>query len=327
MASAVVGVRFESVAYWGVGDLEQELARVRALRARPPGLAVDGQRRDVFSAALEQFEQLLHAAERSGPASAPLPLFYALSQAGRAIAAAQMKDDARWDYTGHGLSGTRKYGHPIGSAPVAPQRTGAFQVVAEATGSAPLASATTLEELWASLPHTLTQEGLGHERPRALRLTPVNANVVTGDVETSCRPEPNEADGRTSLETLLSDYPSGSGGAYLSHVYTPSGARFRVQWPDKDAVQGTSQIADSYWSESQYYLRPRVAGQRPPSTLMTWWAVLFVLSQLARYAPQVWTQAITPDVSVLTVPIEEGLRLAKRSLPRLVYHGLTESWD
>ena len=89
--------------YWGVGNLEEELGRVRALRASPPGLATDGDRRRVFGAALEQFEQLLRAAEVSGPASAPLPLFYALSQAGRAIAAARMTDPQRWDYFGHGI--------------------------------------------------------------------------------------------------------------------------------------------------------------------------------------------------------------------------------
>ena len=87
------------------------------------------------------------------------------------------------------------------------------------------------------------------------------------------------------------------------------GVRFRVRWPI-EGERPISEIADGYWSDSQYYLRPGIAGDRPPSVLMTWWAVLFSLSQLARYAPAVWTQAITPDVSVLTVPVEEGLRLA-----------------
>jgi len=91
------------------------LARVRALRANPPGLAAtDPKRRAVFGAALEQFEQLLGAAEVSGPASAPLPLFYALSQAGRAIAAARLPDHQRWDFTGHGLKGQKSYPRQLG---------------------------------------------------------------------------------------------------------------------------------------------------------------------------------------------------------------------
>lgn len=67
-----------------------------------------------FGAALEQFEQLLGAAEVSGPASAPLPLFYALSQAGRAIAAARLPDHQRWDFTGHGLKGQKSYPRQLG---------------------------------------------------------------------------------------------------------------------------------------------------------------------------------------------------------------------
>jgi hypothetical protein len=151
----------------------------------------------------------------------------------------------RWDYTGHGLSGSRKYGHPIGSASVTPRKSGAFQVVAEATGSRTLAGSTTLDEPWASLPQTVTDEGLGHGRPRALRLTPANADVATGDLDARGRPQPTEADGRAALENILSDYPSGSGGIYLSHVYRESGGvRFRVRWPI-EGERPISEIADS----------------------------------------------------------------------------------
>jgi hypothetical protein len=59
------------------------------LRAAPPLAAQDPEPRAVFSAALQQSEELFAAAEVAGPAAKPLPLFYALSQAGRAIAAAQ----------------------------------------------------------------------------------------------------------------------------------------------------------------------------------------------------------------------------------------------
>src|SRR4051794_36358474 len=77
--------------------------RIRSLRARRPLLTEDGARRAVFSAALEQSEQLFAAAAAVTPAAKPLPLFYAVSQAGRAIAAAHNEADS-WDYRGHGLS-------------------------------------------------------------------------------------------------------------------------------------------------------------------------------------------------------------------------------
>jgi hypothetical protein len=45
----------------------------------------------VYVAALQQAEQLFHAAREAGFASSPLLLFYGLSQAGRAIAAALLE--------------------------------------------------------------------------------------------------------------------------------------------------------------------------------------------------------------------------------------------
>jgi hypothetical protein len=69
--------------------LDGVLREPRATRASPPAQAgVDHHRRAIYNAALEQFEELLEAARVVGPASRPLPLFYALSQASRAIVAA-----------------------------------------------------------------------------------------------------------------------------------------------------------------------------------------------------------------------------------------------
>src|SRR5271166_4495492 len=57
---------------------------IRATRASPPGHARDDEeRRRVYgSAALAQFDELITAASVVGSALRPLPLFYALSQAG-----------------------------------------------------------------------------------------------------------------------------------------------------------------------------------------------------------------------------------------------------
>ena len=76
---------------------------LRALQARPPGLARDdAQRQAVVVASLRQSEELFAAARAVTHATKPLALFYALSQAGRAIAAAF--DNAAWNIRGHGLS-------------------------------------------------------------------------------------------------------------------------------------------------------------------------------------------------------------------------------
>lgn len=51
---------------WGIDEQDEEVARVRALRAAGVGLATtDPQRLEVFGAALEQFEQLLRSAVAS----------------------------------------------------------------------------------------------------------------------------------------------------------------------------------------------------------------------------------------------------------------------
>lgn len=49
----------------------------------------DPKRAAVFVSALEQAEELMRAATDVGPTASPLPLFYAVSQAGRAITAAR----------------------------------------------------------------------------------------------------------------------------------------------------------------------------------------------------------------------------------------------
>jgi hypothetical protein len=319
------------MSYGNVGNLEEELGRVRALRANPPPIAAnDDRRRKVFSAALEQFEQLLRAAEISGPASAPLPLFYALSQAGRAIAAARMNDPQapeRWDYVGHGLGGAAKYSAPIGAVPVTPHKgnAGAFQVVSEATRSPAVVARRPLEmgELWASLPSTRVGEGLGADLPRPLQLHPGTGSSYASRhaaIEAPVTP------GTDPVEDLQKRYPASR--ALRLVVQELPGRTDRVKagvfWPLGGRPLG--EITETYWSESAFYLRPAIAGEAPPSILMTWWAVLFGLSHLARYAPAVWTASIAPDTSTLTVPIEHGLRLAKRCLPRLVYHAVTGSW-
>jgi len=68
--------------------VDWSLLAIRATRAEPPGQAAKGARRELYGAALQQFDELIEASRNAGHASRPLPLFYALSQAGRAVVAA-----------------------------------------------------------------------------------------------------------------------------------------------------------------------------------------------------------------------------------------------
>jgi len=84
--------------------VDWSLLAIRATRAEPPGQAAKGARRELYGAALQQFDELIEASRTAGHASRPLPLFYALSQAGRAVVAA---DGSSGRVNGHGLAEDR----------------------------------------------------------------------------------------------------------------------------------------------------------------------------------------------------------------------------
>jgi hypothetical protein len=72
------------------------------------------------------------------------------------------------------------------------------------------------------------------------------------------------------------------------------------------------------------WLRPALvdAGGPPPSLLMSWWALLFGLSMLARYEPATWAEMLNVDGQEWAVPIEFVLAAAARTIPVLVAQSL-----
>ena len=85
------------------------MPRLRATRANPPGMtATDADRRDSYDAALQQFDELIVAATAVGPVSRPLPLYYAVHQAGKAIAAAGATEGDLQKIGTHGLAQDRR---------------------------------------------------------------------------------------------------------------------------------------------------------------------------------------------------------------------------
>ena len=112
-------------------------------------LASSSSRRGAFSAAMQQFEELMSASAAVGPASRPITLYYATVQAGLAVAAAHKTDP--WSFSQHGLK-LQNARAPIADISVGPEGTGAFQIVAQATNSPPLQMPVTVAALWSSLP-------------------------------------------------------------------------------------------------------------------------------------------------------------------------------
>jgi hypothetical protein len=56
--------------------------------------------------------------------------------------------------------------------------------------------------------------------------------------------------------------------------------------------------------------------------LMTWWALLYGLSMLARYHPAPWTEALRADKSRDAVPLEIAMDEALEAVPHLVLEAL-----
>jgi hypothetical protein len=55
-----------------------------------------------------------------------------------------------------------------------------------------------------------------------------------------------------------------------------------------------------------------------PHPLMAWWAVLYVLSMLARYQPAQWMAHIDINTSSYTGAVEELLKRALHIVPALI---------
>lgn len=96
-----------------------------------------------------------------------------------------------------------------------------------------------------------------------------------------------------------------------------------LTWLNDDGVyRMPAKVCENF--RGRLYLRPRLSDDdAPPSILVTWWLLLLALSSEARYRPAQWTAAIDLDSSTAAVPLETGLRLAVRIIPRLVRDAIT----
>lgn len=327
-------------------DPARPLQLIRATRSAPPGLAAGNHdRQRTYGAALQQFEELLAAAQTAGPASRSLPLFYALEQSGRALVAVHAPSGTT-QYGSHGLGvESNDFALPLQRVAVVPKGTGSFQAVASATGSAPLTGPVELGALWASLPESGNERLAGSSHPSALLVAPQEpfretfsfthterARALVCGLPESVTTAPPE--GRLeALATCLAAYPGAARWespfeGNVSLLDDPvAGAVAQLQWRLPEAVGSSGQrwdflmstIAPSYNSHQHGYLRPVVgAGGDHPSPLMTWWALLFALSMFARYKPAEWVQLLNVDRSADATVVESILTQGLEAVPRLV---------
>lgn len=311
---------------------------IRAMRAEPPGLVGDDEaRRLVFSAALQQAEELHKAAGHTGFASRPLPLFYALSQGGRAIAAA--RSQRSWKIKGHGMKCTS--GNSVLEAKLTVTRQGAVPTVARATGSAAFKAPVKLGTLLASLPEVAERAAPHVNAPAAIPLhlddtaarnerylqlsPPLGFSAIYFGPEGTLPP----AERQERLERALAPYPRARGWQSHSAWITKDGGQgIGLSWPiEEDGLRGYRALElVATRLDDLYYLRPGIgAGGAEISLLMTWWAVLLGLSSLARYEPASWRSGLDSDSSVIASLLEETLDRAQERVPELIHSALVET--
>jgi len=262
------------------------------------------------------------AAEVTGSAACPLPLFYAVSQAGQALEACSGIEPT----SGHGISLSRAQADVL-YRQIEPwkKRPGRFQSVSECVLSQPLLEKVELGALLASLPEVARHMPLGSPWPRAIEIV-LDKDVERGPSLSHPCDIMVHKEVRTvgEVEALLRSYPE------AENQWTPSG--FTASASARCVPLGENLWAVPLrWNKAmlalspaldfndQLWIRPAIVGtDDPPNRLMTWWLVTFALSMLARYHPVEWVAALDVNRSPIAVLLEKAMSAAAQSIPDLV---------
>jgi hypothetical protein len=320
--------------------------QLRATRWNPPTGATTSERRATYVFALEQAEQMFRAAATVGTATRPLLVFYGLSQAGRAIAAAASDTGSgdAWQLNGHGISSVGLNSR-LPDIEVRTSNHGSFVRLSELLdsplwGKAPLL----LNELWDLLPENeqwpLLDTGDRRRTPLWIEdrnLYPERHPLASVSVVRFPPWVVNAANGRAALRDYLEAFPEAQNyheflrigqepdadPAFSSHQ--DGWGELYMHWRLPEGQSGSiaerlallSAITRPY--RGKLYFFPVVTSdKRSLHPLMAWWAVLHTLSMLARYQPAEWASHINIDASENAVAIERLLKEAVRVLPQLI---------
>ncbi|MFI5496809.1 YaaC family protein [Actinoplanes sp. NPDC051859] len=323
------------------------LRELRSLRYDPPGYAKKGSRRTTFQAAVEQCEQFLAAGSQAGYSTRPVQLFYALSQAGRAIVAASPHiGNQQWSVHGHGLS-SRTSAATVSDTAVVASETGLFQAVAAALQVEPLgvADVVTVRELWPLLPEMVGVTLPGDLSAPALLFMPENWPKRGPFAQAELHwipPWVREFYGSSAsrVREFLQLYPALRGSDLTSSsimtgavrwIEQPLGLAIDVEWRSSNAphthapVQDTSSLGlVPYRAQDDWFVTPPLGTmQQGMHPFLALWATLLALSSLARYEPAAWSRMIDIDRSAEASALEHLLDEAANSISRSVRNFLT----
>jgi hypothetical protein len=256
----------------------------------------------MFGAALEQAEQLFSAASSVTAAASPLLLFYGLSQAGRAVAAAATgKENAhRWQLNGHGITNSSAAGlrpAQLATLTLRNQGDGAFTQLADILRAASLPTPVALGDIWCLLPESthFPLLGMGDARPKHLQCTSygvrddqkllASIHVPTKMLERTPSADPLDAiagwdEPRAAVKEHLAGFPSLRGFDFT----TPEGQRIEVRGhgsttteiviqreksPNRSDQDEILRYAVGYRSATLTF--PKIGSdERPPHPLLLW---------------------------------------------------------
>jgi hypothetical protein len=274
------------------------------------------------------------AAAATTAASRPLPLYYALAQGGRAVAAAYAPQSS---LHGHGIRVPVLEKDPLATR-VEPLTSGEFPAIATLTGSNALTAPVEVGALWAALPElSLTADG---ERwPPALRVMPNHEThelaVIQGVVDLVVPVDP-VPQSRQELSAFLAHYPTlnqgwevltAVSGEFLTRATSRGFGVLLRTTGEKRNVAEQNRVLDSVAPEYRHHdarwLRPALGPKDDQlSPLMTWWALLYAFSVFARYHPAEWTRLLDLDRSELAAPVEHALDEALAAVPHLLLEAI-----
>lgn len=279
------------------------------------------------------------AANGASAQTQPLSLFYALSQAGRAVAAAHLEGD--WRLKGHGLEVNNLAAPNLCDVSLRSRpRKGvidSFAGVSTATASEVLRGPVSVGELWSSLPGLCDLMPEAHKtHPAPLGVTPEedSASPLHNWKRVTATVAPLEVNTPQAAEEALAAYAHGRTATLLTVQklrpiggWTKHGQGVKVWWPNEredfpgewDMLEAVAPL-DCYTGD--HWLRPELSDGSSPSELMTWWALLYALSMLARYEPAGWFKALAYDNSPWAAPLGELLRVGIAVVPDMVLGAL-----
>jgi hypothetical protein len=321
----------------------------------------------VFGSALEQCEQLVRAAGAVGYASRPILLFYAWSQAGRAVAAVSVATgNEQYRLTGHGLHvadlDQRPPLHRLTLIDKGNERKGAFTQLAAMLDSGSLPQGATLGQVWAAIPNLLCPPPDHHDtgwkpplrvRGVEVRRTP-GAERMTGFVASLPEWFTHRHLSTADVEDFFGSYPTLGRSEICPEEWMPlSSGRWPIPpsavlrmpaeelemaraWPVSDAPLSDDLLGPHFaWERTEPYLTqvdrwayPTLGGaDRQIQPFLAWWAALFALSMLARYEPASWARHLDVDASPDAVPLETMLDRALEACPLLVLNAIRQVID